>query len=112
MDYEAIIDALRRSRSDVAGGGGSLKKGYAMGGRVSSEIPLSDTDALRLALSGNSVNTAGYRKREMTGAEAEYRQGDQSFGVEWKRKNPGGFFQGQAMPGNGNELWLKYSKNF
>jgi hypothetical protein len=107
-----MIEALRRAKPEVAGGGGSLPGGYVAGGRLGVELPVDERDALRLGLAGSVVNANNFRKRMATGVDAEYRQGNQAIGLEWKKKQPGGFFEGQAFGGNPNELWLKYRRDF
>jgi hypothetical protein len=112
MDAQAIIDALRRSRTEADGGGGSIPSGHAFGGRVGVDVPLSDDASLRMGMAGSVVNAKDFKKRMLTGLDAEYRKANQALGLELRRQSPGGFFDGQAFPGNPDQVWLKYRREF
>jgi len=79
---------------------------------VGVELPMSEEEALRLGMAGSVVNSKDFKKRMLTGLDAEYRKGNQALGVEWRKEMPGGNFGGQEIPGNPNQLWLKYRREF
>jgi hypothetical protein len=108
----SLPESLMQPRFSVFGGGGSLPTGYAAGGRVGVNVPLSDTQDLSLGLMGNVVNANQFKDRKLTGLDAEYRKEDQTFGVEYRKAAPGGFFGDVTVPGNPNQLWLKYRRGF
>lgn len=99
--YDAIIDALRRGRVNVTGGGGSMTNGgMAGGGRMSVDVPLSDEQRVQLGvMGGGPLRTRDFR---MTGADVRYQTGPHSFGVEYDRGGPDA----------ARALRLKYSREF
>lgn len=103
MDYEAIIDALRRGKAGFFGGGGSMPGGgLAGGGRVSYDLPLSDDQRVQFGVVGGGPLNNKLRDLQVNGADVRYQTGPHSFGVEYDR----------GSPAAARALRLKYSREF
>lgn len=107
-----ILEEIRKTRFELFGGGGSIPAGYAFGGRIGADIPLSQDSSLGLGMAGSVVNSDFFKDRMLTGLDAEYRKGPNSYGVEWRKQFMGGNLGGIEVPGNPNQLWLKYRRQF
>lgn len=113
MDYEtALIDALRRGKLSFGGGGGSVPNGISAGGRLGYTVPVGDGE-VDLGLSGGGVYSKNFKGAKAQSLDAEYRKGDQAFGLEFQRGNPGGgFSNNMPVPATPDMMWLKYRKTF
>lgn len=107
-----ILEEIRKARFELFGGGGSIPKGFAFGGRLGADIPLSQDSSLSLGMAGSVVRAEDFKNRMLTGLDANYRKGPSSYGVELRRAFPGGIFDGNPVGGNPDQLWLRYRRQF
>ena len=107
-----VLEEIRRARFELFGGGGSIPKGFAFGGKLGADIPLSQDSSLGLGMAGNVLRVEDFKNRMLTGLDATYRKGPNSYGVELRKAFSGGIFDGRPFGGNPDQLWLRYGKQF
>jgi hypothetical protein len=107
-----ILDEIQKTRFSLFGGGGSIPSGFAFGGRLGADIPLSQDSSLGLGMAGSVVNAQDFKNKMLTGLDATYRKGPSSYGVELRKAFPGGIFDGRPVGGNPDQLWFRYGRQF
>jgi len=112
-----IANMLRKTNPKVLlnVGGSDIEGGYAAGGRLGLNVPMSEKSSLDVGVTGSSVKSGGYKKNQVHGADVTYRNGPHSFGASWNRSGQQVF----ANPENGFDpsisdprFMLKYGYQF
>lgn len=87
--YSQLAKALSSPvRYDASGNIISIPKGFAGGGRIGANIPLSNNESINAGLSMSGVQTPNFQELKAQGMDLAYRKGDETYGMRYNRPPP------------------------
>ena len=87
--YSQLAKALSSPvRYDASGNIIAIPKGFAGGGRIGANIPLSNNESINAGLSMSGVQTPNFQELKAQGMDLAYQKGDETYGMRYNRPPP------------------------
>ena len=87
--YGQLAKALSSPvRYDASGNIIAIPKGFAGGGRIGANIPLSNNESINAGLSMSGVQTPNFQELKAQGMDLAYQKGDETYGMRYNRPPP------------------------
>lgn len=87
--YNQLAKALSSPvRYDASGNIIAIPKGFAGGGRIGANIPLSNNESINAGLSMSGVQTPNFQELKAQGMDLAYQKGDETYGMRYNRPPP------------------------
>lgn len=87
--YSQLAKALSSPvRYDASGNIIAIPKGFAGGGRIGANIPLSNNESINAGLSMSGVHTPNFQELKAQGMDLAYQKGDETYGMRYNRPPP------------------------
>jgi hypothetical protein len=87
--YSQLAKALSSPvRYDASGNIIQIPKGFAGGGRIGANIPLSNNESINAGLSMSGVQTPNFQELKAQGMDLAYQKGDETYGMRYNRPPP------------------------
>ena len=87
--YSQLAKALSSPvRYDASGNIIAIPKGFAGGGRIGANIPLSNNESINAGLSMSGVQTPNFQELKAQVMDLAYQNGDETYGMRYNRPPP------------------------
>jgi len=84
--YSQLAKALASPvQFDASGNIVKIPQGFAGGGRIGANIPLTDNEAINAGLSMSGVQTPNFQELKAQGMDLAYQKGDETYGMRYNR---------------------------